>query len=135
MAQFSFKQAKRRYQLLFWPVMGIYVVACIGGAVLQRQFDSNPVWLSAGLAVLTTLPIFGFLALLWRYVMETDEFTRLMQLESLAIGGLVTVGVIGLIGFLEIYGAIPGFPVFLIMPFFFVSYGAAKWFRGRGACV
>lgn len=135
MAQFSFKQAKRRYHLVFWPLMVVYIIACIGGAFLQRQFDGNPLWLASGLAILTTLPIFAVLALIWRYSMETDEFSRMMQLEALAIGGLFTAGATGLVGFLQIYEAIPTFPAFLLLPVFFVSYGTAKWVRGQGACV
>ena len=135
MKQFTFKQAKRRYQNWFWPMMGIYTAACLGGAYLQRTLETTPDWLPLVMAVGTTLPIFGFPFFLWRYVQETDEFSRLMQLESLAIAGLVTVGAAGLIGFLQLYEAIPTFPVFLLLPCFFFAYGITKAVRGKGACV
>ncbi len=135
MSSFTFKQSRRRYHMIFWPSMIVYTIACIGGALLQRQFDGNPIWLSVGLTALTILPIFAVLWLIWRYTQETDEYTRLRQLEALAIGGLVTAGASGAIGFLQIYEAIPTFPVFLLLPFFFLSYGGAKFLRGEKDCV
>ena len=39
------------------------------------------------------------------------------------------------IGFMQLFELIETFPVFLILPFFFVSYGVTKLVRGKGACV
>ena len=126
MSQFTFKTAKRRYNLIFWPMMVVYCAACIAGALLLGRLDPEPVWLAPLLALFTVLPIFVVLWLIWRYTQETDEYTRLKQLQALAIGGLVTAGASGLIGFLQLYEAIPNFPVFLLLPAFFFSYGLSR---------
>ena len=75
--------------------------------------------------------------LIWRYVQETDEYTRLRQLQALAIGGMITASAAGTIGFLQLYNAIPAgsVPTFLLLPLFFLSYGLAKWLRGEEGCV
>ena len=135
MSPISFKQAKRRYHLVFWPMIAIYVVACLGGALIQRQITPAPIWLAPILAFLTVVPMLAVLVFIWRYVQETDEYSRMRQLEALAIGGLVTAGAAGFIGFLQIYDAIPTFPVVMMLPFFFISFGLAKIFRGDKECV
>lgn len=134
MSGYTFKEAKRRYQAFFWPCMAVYAFACIGGAILQRQFETTPAWLSAGFAILTVAPVLLVLWLIWRYAQETDEYTRMRQLEALAIGGLVSAGISGVIGFLQLYETIPTFPVFFGLPFFFLAYGGAKIFRGDRTC-
>ena len=134
MSAFTFKQANRRYHLMFWPAMAIYCGACIGGAFLQRMIGDDVIWFGVVLAVLTVLPIFVVLWLMWRYTREADEYTRVRQVEAMALGGLVTVGAAGLIGFLQIYEVIPQFPVFLILPAFFLTYGLSKFLRDGGKC-
>ena len=138
MTHISYKEANRRYRRLFMPVMALYVILCIGGAFLVGRLDTPPDWLPHAVAVFTILPIFAVFWLIWRYVQETDEYTRLRQLEALAIGGMITASAAGTIGFLQLYDAIPNgaFPTFLLRPLFFLSYGLAKWLRGDGgACV
>ena len=134
MGQLTFKEANRRSKSLFFPMIGIYSAACIGGALLLRHLSEPTIWLKNVIAVFTIAPIFIVFWLIWRYVQETDEYTRLRQLQALAIGGMITAATAGTVGFLELYEAIPEdfVPSFLFLPLFFLSYGLSKWIRGDG---
>ena len=85
MAHVTFKQAKRRYQVWFWPLMALYTAAILGGTLISKQFETDPLWFLYLLTAATVLPIFGVLFIMWRYIQETDEFTRMMQLEAMSI--------------------------------------------------
>ena len=135
MSDYTFKQAKRRYHLVYWPMIAVYCVACIGGALLLKVTHAPPEWMAPVIAVLTVAPMFAVLLLILRYVRETDEYTRLQQLQALSIGGLVCAGTTGLVGFLQLFDVIENFPVFLFLPLFFLSYGLAKVFMGRKDCI
>ena len=135
MSDYTFKQAKRRYHLVYWPTIAVYCAACIGGALLLKAMDTPPEWMAPAIAVFTIAPMFVVLWLIWRYVRETDEYTRMQQLQALAIGGLVCAGATGLIGILQIFEVIGDFPIFLFLPLFFLSYGLAKWLRSGKDCV
>lgn len=136
MGQMTFKEAKKRYNGLYWPIWMFYVVACIGGALLLRMLSAPPEWMKVVVAIFTVAPIFAVFWLIWRYVQETDEYTRLQQLQALAIGGMVTASVAGTVGFLELYEVMPEdwFPPFLFLPLFFFSYGISKWLRSGTDC-
>ncbi|MAP96264.1 MAG: hypothetical protein CMK07_15060 [Ponticaulis sp.] len=136
MANYTFQQANRRYRSVFFPLIALYVVACIGGALLLKTMEVPPVWLKPVVAVFTVAPIFGVFWLVWRYIQETDEYTRLRQLEALSIGGMTCASATGVVGFLELYDAIPAdaVPTFLFLPVFFFSWGVTKWLRGAGGC-
>ena len=133
MSKSTFEQAKSRYRRLFFPAMVVYTAACIGGALVLAPMENPPLWLPVLIAILTIAPILIAFWLIWRYVQETDEYERMRQLESLAIAGIVTASAAGAIGFLQLYEALPNFPVFLLLPFFFLTYGIAKWVR-QGSC-
>lgn len=137
MNKVTYKQANFRYKAVFFPMMAIYTIFCIGGALLLTRLDTPPNWLPHIVAIFTVAPIFVVFWLIWRYVQETDEYTRLRQLQALAIGGMITASAAGTIGFLQLYNAIPvgSVPTFLLLPLFFLSYGLAKWLRGEEGCV
>lgn len=134
MTQMTYKKANRRYLSVFFPMMSIYCFLCFVGAFLIGRLEPTPGWLKHAISIFTIAPILIVFWVIWRYVQETDEYTRLRQLEALAIGGMVTASAAGIIGFMQIYEAIPGFPVFMLLPVFFLSYGLAKWLRGSKAC-
>ena len=131
----TYKKANRRYRAVFIPMIALYCVLCIGGALLLNTTNTPPGWLKHAISIFTIAPILIVFCLIWRYVHETDEYTRLRQLEALAIAGMVTASAAGLIGFMQLYEAIPDFPVFMLLPVFFLSYGLAKWLRGSRECV
>ncbi len=134
MGQMTFQKARKRYRTLFFPMMAIYSVACIGGALLLNRMTEPALWLKHTVAFFTIAPIFAVFWLIWRYVQETDEYTRFRQLQALAIAGMITASIAGTVGFLELYEAIPEDLIspFLFTPLFFLSYGLSKWIRGDG---
>jgi hypothetical protein len=120
----GFRTASRRYLMVFWPLMTLYVVILFAGVFLIDE-DTSPLYQRAGLAIGVALPLFGILWAMLRQVKETDEYTRLRQLQALAEGGAITTGAIFLIGFLELFNVISDVPLFLFGPFFFFAFGLA----------
>lgn len=123
MTQQTFKSAKRRYHRVFWPLMAIYTVIVVAGSYMLNQMDPEPKWLQASLAVACALPVVATLFVMMRYALETDEYTRLIQLKGFAWGAVITVSVIFMIGFLQLFHVIDMFEIFWIGPLFFVAYG------------
>lgn len=135
MAEQTYKSANRRYRAWFIPMMVLYCVLCFGGAALLGLNGWQQHWMRGVIAILTIAPIFIVFWLLWRYTQETDEYTRLRQLQALAIGGMVTASAAWLIGFLQLYKVVTQVPVFMLLPLFFLSYGQANWLRCDKACI
>lgn len=132
MAEIGYKQAKRRYLRIFWPLMAFYVTACMGGALLLRRLDEPSEFLRTVVAIVTVAPVALVLWAMWRQTQETDEYIRKTQLEALALAGMVTAGLAGIIGFLQFFDVVPEFGSFYALPFFFLVFGLAKWLRGDG---
>lgn len=118
----GFKTANRRYLQAFWPFMAVYVVTV---AVTSFLIDMETASLAVRIAcaAATTLPLAGVLWVMLRLIGETDEYTRLLQLTAMARGGAITAALATFVGFMQIYGAIDHFPVFLLGPGFFLAYG------------
>lgn len=137
----GFQTAKRRYHRSFWPLMGLYVIAILGGSFwfVQAvvQYETAPLWLSVGVALAATLPLIGVLLVILRYFDETDEYTRLKQLKAFAQGAVFTMSAIFLTGFLQLFDVIGSVDVFWFGPVFLASWGfaycLAHCFRGE-AC-
>jgi len=121
----GFRTANRRYKLLFWPMMAIYVAIILGAKFLIDE-DTAPAWLNAACAVAATLPIIGTLYAIRRQTDETDEYSRLKQLNALRDGGLITAGITFLVGFLQIFDVIGPVDVFWFGPLFFFAFGIAR---------
>jgi hypothetical protein len=122
-APITYKQANRRYVRAFWPVIILYCVLCFAGPVVLKALDDPPKWAWGVVAVLTALPLLGVFALMARYLRETDEYTRKLQVEALLTGGAVTLSASIVWGFLELYQVVPSIWAFWFGPFFFVAYG------------
>lgn len=123
MARQTFKSAYRRYWRAFVPLMILYLAITLGGSFYLKSFETEPVWLQASIAIACTIPMVLFLFIQIRYFLETDEYTRLVQLKGFAIGSGVTVSGIFLLGFLQMFHVLDRIEVFWFGPFFFVAYG------------
>jgi undecaprenyl pyrophosphate phosphatase UppP len=132
MAEIGYKQAKRRYVRIFWPLIAFYMLACIAGVAFLKRIDEPSEWLRTLVAVVTVAPVAVVLWAIWRQTQETDEFVRKTQLEALAIAGMVMAGLAGIIGFLQLFDVVPEFGSFYALPGFFLIFGVAKWLRGGG---
>lgn len=135
MTQQTFKSAKRRYHRAFWPLMAIYVVIILAGSFGLKQMDPEPLWLQASLGVASAVPVIATLLVMLRYIIETDEYTRLVQLKGFAWGAVVTVSLIFLIGFLQLFHVIDRVEVFWFGPVFFVAYGLSTFMLGGRDCL
>jgi len=132
MTDIGYKEANRRYLRIFWPLMAFYVLACIGGAALLNRLEEPSEFLRVLVAVVTVAPVAVVLWAMWRQTHETDEFVRKTQLEAMALAGMVTAGLAGIIGFLQFFDVVPEFGSFYALPCFFLVFGLAKWLRGGG---
>jgi len=132
MAEIGYKQAKRRYLRIFWPLMVFYMIACFAGAMLINRLEEPSELLRTVVAIVTVAPVALVLWAIWRQTQETDEYVRKTQLEALALAGMVTAGLAGIIGFLQFFDVVPEFGSFYALPCFFLVFGLAKWLRGGG---
>lgn len=122
--QKGFRTANRRYLMVFAPMMAIYCAAIFAVlSFIDMETSSTGVRIAAALGV--SLPLVAILWSVQRLVRETDEYTRLRQLQALTEAGLALSGIIFVIGFLERFNVIPDIPLFLFGPTFFFLYGLA----------
>lgn len=120
----GFRTANKRYLMIFVPMMAVYCVA-IAAALTFIDFDTSPAGLRIAAALGVSLPLVAILWSILRLVRETDEYTRLRQLQALSEAGCVLTGVIFIVGFLERFKVIEDVPLFLFGPAFFFFYGLA----------
>lgn len=123
--------ATRRYLRRFIPTMIVYVVAVMG---VSWAFDSfqltGPVaW---ALAALPALPILAVIVIMGLYLKEEgDEFVRNVLIEAILWGIGVTLAVMTVWGFLEIYAGAPKLPSFMAFPIWCGAMGVAQPFVKR----
>ncbi|MEL6726353.1 MAG: hypothetical protein AAFP81_03300 [Pseudomonadota bacterium] len=134
MSQQTFKSAKRRYHRVFWPLMIVYTMIVVGGSIGLNLLETEPEWLKATLAVACAVPVIATLLVMMRYAEETDEYSRLVQLKSFAWGGIVTISLISVVGFLQLFDVVERFEVFWFGPLFFVAYGISTHLVGGRQC-
>ncbi len=130
----GFRTANRRYHYVFWPMMAIYLVI-IFLAVHFIDEETSPLGLKVLGGIATSLPMLGALWAILRLVRETDEYTRLHQLNALAQGGVITASAAFIAGFLQIFGALPEFSAFWFGPLFFIAYGLSSCIQYFGKTV
>ncbi|MEO1304517.1 MAG: hypothetical protein AAFV37_06040 [Pseudomonadota bacterium] len=135
MTQQTYKSAARRYWRAFIPIMAIYVIATLAGTYYLNTFETEPRALQIAIAVACTLPIIGFLIIMIRYFLETDEYNRLIQLKGFSIGSAVTISGIFLFGFLQMFDVIGYVEVFWFGPFLFIAYGVSVYLLGGRQCL
>ena len=134
MTQQTFKSAERRYHRVFWPLMIVYTLIVIGGSIALNLLETEPVWLKATLGIACAVPVIATLLVMMRYAEETDEYSRLVQLKAFAWGGIVTISLVFLVGFLQLFDVVGRFEVFWFGPLFFVSYGISTHLIGGRQC-
>jgi len=84
MTEVTYKGANRRYRRMFIPVMTFYVAFCFVGPLLMMVYKgAPPTWLMGVVAVISGAPIAVVFWLIGRYLRETDEFTRQVQLSHI----------------------------------------------------
>ena len=129
MTQQTYKSATRRYMRTFIPTIIAYVVLCFAVPIVLKTTGMENTWWVGSLALLNAAPIALILWLLLRLSRETDEYTRLQQLESIAEGAAIAVALSAFAGFLELYQVIEPLWTFWVGPVFFIGYGLAAFRR------
>jgi uncharacterized membrane protein len=118
--------AAKNYRRRFMIVTIVYVALIVLNVAISRAF--GPPQLVLGMmAVLTSLPIVGMIAVMGLYIREeTDEFVRYRLVTAMlaAIGILLSVtSVLGFLQFEHIVGAVP---VFFAFPAWCVFFGIVQ---------
>lgn len=122
--QKGFRTANKRYIAIFVPMMTLYCAAIVA-ALSLIDMETASAGLRAAAALGVSLPLVAILWSILRLVRETDEYTRLRQLQALSEAGCALAGVIFVAGFLERFNVIGDIPLFLFGPAFFFLYGLA----------
>lgn len=138
-ADISPKQALRRYLKLFIPSMVAYVgLLTLVTYVLKAEVVSGPTIYA--IAILPGLAALVFLYAYFRFINETDEVARRVQLEATLVAVAAILAFTLTWGLLElIVDTMVRIPMFCIFPAYFLVQGLAAWrFNrkyGAGGCL
>lgn len=126
------RSAHRKYLKTFIPAMISYVAVLFASILLLKKMGPDaPLYLRAALSLTPVIPIIFVCKALIRFLRESDELERQIELEAIALSGLFTGLIFLCLGFLAssklIYldGAAVAIWVF---PALFGLYGIAKCF-------
>lgn len=122
--------ATRRYLRHVFPAMGGYVLAIVALTIVTRA--DMAVWLKALVALIPVLPMVWVVFSMWRFVRDSDELERRIQMESF----YVTCGIVCLLSFaggmLEIVEVVQiKAGLFYVLPLMFLVYGLVHWITQR----
>lgn len=118
--------AEQTYKRSVAPAMVLYVLIMLGLAFAGDT--AWPEWARALSAMLPVLPIAWVIYAIWRYVRDSDELERRIQLEAIfATCGIVAVltfagGMLEVMDVVTVEGGL-----FYVLPVMFLVYGASSW--------
>ena len=121
------KRLIRRYQREMWPAMTAYVLAMLVWKRLLGLADAT--WLKVLIALFPALLVLWVMRAFVRYVRDSDEMQRRIELESGSVAGLVTSGAYLSAGFLQSAGLIDipsKVAMIWVFPMLCLVYGVAK---------
>lgn len=128
---FSPKQALRRYLKLFIPSMTAYVLTLIGVTYLLKN-DLVSGWSVYAVAILPGLAALVFLYAYFRFIYETDEVAKRVQMEATMVGVAAILAFTLTWGLLELFvETMTRIPMFYIFPSYFLVQGLAAWRLNR----
>jgi hypothetical protein len=85
-------------------------------------------WPAVGLALIPSIPIVAIIVFVGIYLKEeTDEFQRVLYMQSLLCGTGGTLAVLSFWGFLHLFAHVPGVDAFHIFAFFWLLTGLSNW--------
>jgi hypothetical protein len=126
------KKLMARYYREMWPAMGAYVLVMLGWKRLLGLVEAT--WLRVLVALLPALLVLWVMRAFVRYVRDSDELQRRIELESGAVAALlVSAGYLGA-GFLQTAEliAIPAKVAMLwVFPLLCLFYGIVRTINGR----
>lgn len=122
------RRATRRFLWVMAPAMLVVLAASLGLDWLEGTLSGKSAETSALLVALAVVPIAALLCTfwaMWRFVMEVDEFLRLIQVKALLIGALTVLVAATGWGYLEAHAGAAALPVFWLNPLFWLGYALA----------
>lgn len=122
----------RRYYREFGPPMLVYVVVMLCWKRLLTSVDAG--WARVLIALLPALLVALVIRAVARFVRDSDEMQRRIELESIAIAAALVSGGYMTAGFLQAAGmiALPASAAMLwVFPMLCVTYGIAKGVNAR----
>ena len=127
--------AQRTYLKTFIPAMLAYVVVLFASILVANRLGIEaPIYLRAMLSLSPVIPIFFVCLALIRFLRDSDELERQIELEAIALSGLFTGVIFLCLGFLAnsklIYLDGAGVAIW-VFPSLFGLYGVAKCFASR----
>jgi hypothetical protein len=133
MTKTTYKQANKRYQWLFVPAMLLYGLGIWAGNQWVQSSKVGDVTVATLAGLAAGIPMTIAIWALWRFARETDEYNRQINLQSMAFAGGITASLAALVGFLQMYGALPMFPAYWFVVIYFPAFGLGHMFAGKGA--
>ena len=126
------KRLARRYQREMWPAMTAYVLVMLAWRRVLDMADAT--WLKVLIALFPALLVLWVMRAFVRYVRDSDEMQRRIELESGAVAGLVVSGIYLAAGFLQTAGLIDipsKVAMIWVFPMLCLVYGIAKIVNAR----
>ena len=126
------KRLSRRYQREVWPAMAAYVLSMLAWKRVLGMVDAT--WLKVVVALFPALFVLWVMRAFVRYVRDSDEMQRRIELESGSIAGLLVSGLYLALGFLQTAKLIDipsKVAMIWVFPLLCIVYGIAKIFVAR----
>lgn len=127
--------AHRQYLKTFIPAMTAYVVVLFASMLILKKIGMDaPLYLRAILSLAPIIPIVFVCRALIRFLRDSDELERKIELEAIALSGLFTGLIFLCLGFLASAKVIflDGAAVAIwVFPSLFGLYGVAKCISSR----
>lgn len=116
------QRARRRYTRSFWASISAYVALVFAVPLLLREYEISGLLLWI-LAVLPALPLLFVIYVMGRYLIETDEYERMIQTRRMLVALGAMLAVCTVYGFAETFAAAPHLELFLVFPMFCFFWG------------
>ncbi len=118
--------AARNYRRRFTVVTVVYVALIVMNVAISKAF-APPQLVLGIMAVLTSLPIVGMIAVMGLYIREeTDEFVRYRLVTAMLVAIGILLSLTSILGFLQIEHIIGAVPVFFAFPAWCMFFGIVQ---------
>ncbi|NLS28786.1 hypothetical protein S2M10_37980 [Sphingomonas sp. S2M10] len=128
--------AAKNYRRRFMVVTLVYVALIALNVAISRTFAPPQIVLGM-MAVLTSLPIVGMIAVMGLYIREeTDEFVRYRLVTAMLVAIGILLSLTSILGFLQFEHIVGAVPVFFAFPAWCMFFGVVRGIlcaRDRGA--
>jgi hypothetical protein len=126
--------AQKRYQRDVMIFMAVYLVLVLCSALIVKH-GAPAHFLLYLFSVVPAVPIIGVIARMARYLHEeTDEYQRLIRMESILVGAGAMLAVVVVSDFLRTFahtGDLPPFTLFLVFALSMAATELVQYLRNR----